>query len=156
MKFSLSAIALAAAVACVGAQDLSGLPTCALTCFAAAIPAAGCSLSDVKCQCTTGAAKIQESVTSCVPGKCSDDDIAKLSPAVESICEKNGVTISNLPTALPSGASASGASGSSTAKQTGSQTPTGTAAQASNTGAAGRNAAGLGIAALGFAAAFGL
>ncbi|KAF2644782.1 hypothetical protein P280DRAFT_179871 [Massarina eburnea CBS 473.64] len=151
MRF-FSTIALAASVAFVSAQDLSGLPTCALTCFATAVPAAGCSLADTKCQCTTGKDSITNSITSCVPGKCSSSDIAEIAPAVSAICQRAGITVSNLPTAVTSGSSNSTASATSGAS--GSKTSSGAAQQTSN--AAGALGIGMGAAALGFAAVFGL
>jgi hypothetical protein len=48
-------------------------------CLVAAIPASGCGVSDVKCQCTTGQAAITKSVTSCVSSKCQPDDQASTS-----------------------------------------------------------------------------
>ena len=46
-----------------------------LPCFASAVQGSGCGLSDTKCQCTTGNAKITESVTACAPSKCSAEDL---------------------------------------------------------------------------------
>jgi hypothetical protein len=74
MRFSTSAI-VACAFAFVAAQDLSNIPSCALPCFATAIQQSGCSLSDTKCQCTTGAQKITDSLTSCAPARCQGDDL---------------------------------------------------------------------------------
>jgi hypothetical protein len=73
MRFSI--LAVTAAIAVASAQDLSGIPTCALTCFAVAVPESGCSLTDSECQCTTGREKIESSITKCVPAKCSADDV---------------------------------------------------------------------------------
>lgn len=78
MRFSL--LALGAFCAVASAQDLSDIPSCALSCFAAAAPASGCSLTDQKCQCTTGKSAIEDSLMKCVPGKCSADEIASTSP----------------------------------------------------------------------------
>ncbi|KAF2712401.1 hypothetical protein K504DRAFT_203742 [Pleomassaria siparia CBS 279.74] len=154
MKFSFSAIAFAASIAFVNAQDVTGIPTCALTCFATAVPAAGCSLTDTKCQCTTGKDSITASLTSCVPGKCSADDIAKINPAVEAICANAGVTLSNLPTAASSGASAA-STASRTASVTGTKSSTSTSSATGavqSSGAAVANVANVGVMAMGFAA----
>lgn len=78
MRFSI--LALGAVCAVASAQSLGDIPQCALACFAAAVPASGCSLTDQKCQCTTGKSKIEDSITQCVPGKCSAEDIASMSP----------------------------------------------------------------------------
>ncbi|KAF2115902.1 hypothetical protein BDV96DRAFT_646077 [Lophiotrema nucula] len=157
MKFTLATIAFAASFALVNAQDLGDIPSCALTCFAAAVSGSGCSLSDTTCQCTTGRDSISQSVTGCVPGKCSDDDIAKITPAVEQICANKGITITDLPTAISSGSPSATGSGSRTASTTssGTQTASGASASASNTGAAVANVAGLGAVAFGLAAAIG-
>ncbi|KAF1953572.1 hypothetical protein CC80DRAFT_551218 [Byssothecium circinans] len=152
MRFSLSALAFAASLVFVNAQDLAGIPTCALSCFATAVPASGCSLSDTACQCTTGSSSIQNSLTSCVPGKCSTDDIAKIAPAVADICKRAGVTVSNLPTAAPSGTQ--NGTAASTSGISGSRTSSGVTQQTSN--AATVNGVGMGAAALGVAAMFGL
>ena len=71
--------ALGAVCAVASAQSLGDIPQCALACFAAAVPASGCSLTDQKCQCTTGKSKIEDSITQCVPGKCSAEEIASMS-----------------------------------------------------------------------------
>ncbi|KAH7139006.1 hypothetical protein B0J11DRAFT_32726 [Dendryphion nanum] len=150
MKFSFSFFALAASVALVSAQDLTGIPSCAIACFAVAVPSSGCSLTDTTCQCTTGRDKITSSLMECVPGKCSTSEIAQLAPAVENICKKAGITISNIPTAVPTGVQ----SGSGTAA---TRTPTITGAVASQTPGAGvANVAGMGAVAMGLVAAFGL
>ncbi|KAF2244135.1 hypothetical protein BU26DRAFT_522841 [Trematosphaeria pertusa] len=156
MRF-FSALAFAASLAFVGAQDLQGIPDCALTCFAAAVSGSGCSLSDTKCQCTTGSDAITSSVTSCVPSKCSAEEIAKIAPAVATICAKAGVSISSLPTTVPS-ASGGSSNGSQTASTTGSQsgTATGSGSAAENTGGAMANVASVGAVALGLAAVLGL
>ncbi|PSN67405.1 hypothetical protein BS50DRAFT_574104 [Corynespora cassiicola Philippines] len=150
MRFLFSAVALVVSFAAVNAQDLSGIPNCALPCFATAVPASGCSISDTECQCTTGRDSITQSITECVPGKCSSEDIASLASAVEGICQRAGVTVSDLPTSVPSGTS-----GSSNASGTARLTSTGTGSPAQSTGGAAVNAAGMGAVALGVAAVLG-
>lgn len=50
-----------------------------IPCFATAIQGSGCGLSDIKCQCTTGAEKIAASLATCAPQKCSESEIASTS-----------------------------------------------------------------------------
>ncbi|PVI06052.1 hypothetical protein DM02DRAFT_623370 [Periconia macrospinosa] len=153
MRFSLSAVAFAASLAFVNAQDLSGIPSCALTCFAAAVPASGCSLTDTKCQCTTGRDKVQGSLTQCVPERCSADDQTKVASAVVGICERAGVTVSNLPTAAPTAASGNttGLTGSRT-----SSTPSATRPAQQTGNVAAVNVMNVGVLAAGMAAVFAL
>ncbi|KAK7191189.1 hypothetical protein DPSP01_013524 [Paraphaeosphaeria sporulosa] len=161
MRFSLFALAAAATLA--AAQDLSDIPTCALSCFAIAVPASGCSLTDTTCQCTTGKDKIQESITKCIPDKCEAADIAKVAPAVAKLCAAAGITLSDLPTGTA--VSASGASNTASATGSASKTASGSASATSGaasstasgavqaTGAAVANGLGLGAVVFGLAAA---
>ncbi|KAH7401002.1 hypothetical protein DE146DRAFT_632039 [Phaeosphaeria sp. MPI-PUGE-AT-0046c] len=154
MRFSTSAIvAFATSFAFVAAQDLSTVPSCAIPCFATAIQSSGCSISDIKCQCTTGAEKIAASLLTCAPQKCSAGDIAKLEPAVSGLCSAAGVTLSNIPTAVPtSGAASTGAAASATASGSMSRPASASATLAQSTGAASANVVGLGAVAMGLAA----
>ena len=171
MRFSLFAIA--ATLALSSAQDLGNIPTCALSCFAVAVPASGCSLTDAKCQCTTGRDSITESITKCVPGKCSADEIAsryppthtrhgqhvnailEIAPAVQDICASAGITVSDLPTAVNSGSAAGSATGS-IASRTASVTGSSVTAATQSPGAGAANHVAMGAVALGLAAVFGL
>ncbi|KAF9740353.1 hypothetical protein PMIN06_005679 [Paraphaeosphaeria minitans] len=135
MRFSV--LALAAAATLAAAQNLGDIPSCAISCFAVAVPASGCSLTDTNCQCTTGKDQIQDSLTKCVPGKCDAADIAKIAPAVSKLCASAGITISDLPTAA---ASASGAS--NTASATGSVSKTASGGTSATSGAASSTASG--------------
>ncbi|KAF1948006.1 hypothetical protein EJ02DRAFT_10263 [Clathrospora elynae] len=164
MRFQATVFAVAASLAMVGAQDLSGIPSCALPCFVAALPGSNCAISDTKCQCTTGREAIQNSLLTCAPQRCQGEDITKLAPAVEKLCEAVGVTISDVPTApvssgyaAPTGsasmsASMSHVSGSKTASKSASATGSGAPAQTTNAAAA--NVAGMGALAMGMAAVF--
>ncbi|CAI6340172.1 unnamed protein product [Periconia digitata] len=161
MRFSLSSavVAVAACFALVGAQDLQGIPTCALTCFAAAVPASGCTLTDTTCQCTTGKDKIAESVTSCVVQRCSAEDQGKIASAVTGICSRAGVTVSDLPTSTGAVASSTGsATGSKngTSGVTGVKPSSGAPAEQTGNVAAQGGAVSLGALAIGMAAVFGL
>lgn len=81
---------------------------------------------------------------------CTDIRLPALASAVEGICQRAGVTVSNLPTGVPSGTS-----GSSNASGTARLTSTGTGSPAQSTGGAAINAAGMGAVALGVAAVLG-
>ncbi|KAL5115071.1 hypothetical protein ACEQ8H_007046 [Pleosporales sp. CAS-2024a] len=102
MRFSTSAI-VACIVAFAAAQDVSQLPSCASPCFASAIAASGCQLSDIKCQCTTGAAALAASLNQCTSTKCSPDDLQKLGMVSAGICVKAGFPVSMPPQASPTG-----------------------------------------------------
>jgi hypothetical protein len=103
-----------------------------IPCFAVAASGSGCAFTDMKCQCTTGREKIQASLLSCTPSKCSPEDlVSKFAPvihlclshtatntcasevgtAVQGLCAKAGVTITDVPSSMPSatGAAASAA-----------------------------------------------
>ncbi|XTI85981.1 hypothetical protein V2W45_1340913 [Cenococcum geophilum] len=115
MKFTTSIVAFCAAFAAVSAQDVSGLPSCSLACFAAAIQDSGCSTSDTVCQCTTGKDKITASVTPCISKSCSADDAAKVLSAGNAICASALSSASTGgTTATMSGAAASGAASTAT------------------------------------------
>ncbi|KAF2191002.1 hypothetical protein K469DRAFT_732524 [Zopfia rhizophila CBS 207.26] len=157
MKFTATVFAFAASLALVGAQDLTGIPPCAISCFAAALPASGCSATDTKCQCTTGKDAITKSVATCIPSKCSADDQSKVLPAAEAICAKAGITVSGDNTAsATAGASATGVASNVTATASGVRSATGTASAQQTTNAAIANVAGLGAVAFGIAAVLGL
>lgn len=49
-----------------------------LPCLIKAVPSSGCTATDVKCQCTTGQAKLAESLQGCIPSACSADDAASM------------------------------------------------------------------------------
>ncbi|OAL43662.1 hypothetical protein IQ07DRAFT_666090 [Pyrenochaeta sp. DS3sAY3a] len=158
MRFQATLAAFAASLAFVNAQDLSGVPTCAIPCFVAALPGSGCGITDTVCQCTTGRESIQNSILSCAPQRCSESDVATIASAVQTLCANAGVTISNVPTAaptsgttLPSGSSAASAattvlSGTRTMSMTASRSATGSAPASQSTGAAvgGRDVSGWG------------
>ncbi|KAH8707097.1 hypothetical protein GQ44DRAFT_628898 [Phaeosphaeriaceae sp. PMI808] len=158
MRFKVSAIfAFATTLVCVSAQDLSSLPGCAIPCFAAAIQGSGCTLSDAKCQCTTGRDSISNSLLQCLPTRCSAQEQAKIAPAVQTLCAAAGVTISDVPTAVPSassgGSATSAVNGTRAVSSTRSGTASPTQGTTQSTGAASSNhVAGAGAIALGFMA----
>ncbi|KAJ4343653.1 hypothetical protein N0V95_006592 [Ascochyta clinopodiicola] len=111
MRFSTIA-AFATSLAVVSAQtpDLSSVPDCAVACLIAAIPGSGCGVTDVTCQCTTGQASITNSLTSCIPSRCSADDAAKVAPALAGVCSAAGISVSVPASAAATSAAASAAS----------------------------------------------
>jgi len=164
MRFQATIVAFAASLALTGAQDLSSVPQCALPCLIQAVPSSGCTTADIKCQCTTGQAKLAESLTACIPKACSADDQAKVTPALLQICKSAGITVS-VPASAASAASAaaSAASSAGSAVASGAASATSKTASASASGASGApaeaskaaapaNMAGLGAVALGLAA----
>ncbi|CAA9966692.1 hypothetical protein CFE70_009788 [Pyrenophora teres f. teres 0-1] len=168
MRFQASVLAVAASAALVSAQNanagLSAVPSCAVPCFTEALPASGCAVTDVKCQCTTGRDPLTAALMKCVPTKCSPEELANLQPALVKLCEQAGVTLSGIPSAtatasgsspmasgvMPSGSTPSGsmASGAPTATRSG-------APQQTQNAAAGM-AVEFGAIAMGIAAVFGL
>ncbi|KAG9379354.1 CFEM multi-domain protein [Pyrenophora tritici-repentis] len=79
MRFQASVLAVAASVALVSAQNtpnLSAVPSCAVPCFSEALPSSGCSVTDIKCQCTTGREPLTAALMKCVPTKCSPQELA--------------------------------------------------------------------------------
>ncbi|KAF2027409.1 hypothetical protein EK21DRAFT_114898 [Setomelanomma holmii] len=139
MRFS-AILAFATSLAFVAAQDLSGIPSCAIPCFAAAVGGSGCGLTDTKCQCTTGRESITNSLNGCTPSRCSASEIASIASAVQTLCAAAGVTITNIPTVVPSSlasAATSVVSGTATRSQT--KSATGSATAAASTGAAAGN-----------------
>ncbi|KAF9697004.1 hypothetical protein EKO04_004964 [Ascochyta lentis] len=110
MRFSTIA-AFATSLAVVSAQtpDLSSVPDCAVACLIAAIPGSSCGVTDVMCQCTTGQSSITTSLESCIPGRCSAEDAAKVAPALASVCSAAGVSVS-VPASMAATSAASAAS----------------------------------------------
>ncbi|KAK3080495.1 hypothetical protein LTS18_000814 [Coniosporium uncinatum] len=95
-------------------QDLSAFPECSLQCFATHVPATGCALTDVLCQCTAPAKdQITRAVTPCVIEACGPVDAVKVQPATQAACERA------LASASASG-SGSGSGGGAGASRTGS------------------------------------
>merc|ERR1712137_736083 len=142
MRFQATVLAVAASLAFVGAQDLSGIPQCAIPCFVAALPSSNCGVTDTNCQCTSGRSAIENSLLTCAPERCEQSEISSLAPAVSSLCAAAGVTLSDIPTAVPSsGASMTGSmmssmmSGSPTVSGSMSPTSSGVAEQTENAAA---------------------
>ncbi|KAK7959539.1 uncharacterized protein PG986_004393 [Apiospora aurea] len=66
MKYAFTAVAL---IAAVSAQDMSGIPACAVPCIQSAAATTSCSATDYKCICNDVDA-IQGAASSCVMDKC--------------------------------------------------------------------------------------
>ncbi|KNG49607.1 CFEM-like protein [Stemphylium lycopersici] len=76
MRFQATVLAVVASVAFVGAQDLSGIPQCAIPCFVAALPKSNCGVTDTKCQCTSGKSAIENELLTCAPERCEQSEIS--------------------------------------------------------------------------------
>ncbi|PSS24963.1 hypothetical protein M430DRAFT_39128 [Amorphotheca resinae ATCC 22711] len=126
MRYSLLALAVAATSAY--AQDLSTIPSCALSCLIAAIPATGCQTTDFPCVCKA-AGVLTPQVTPCAEKSCSAADIAALPSDLESFCSQAGVTIT---ISVPSSAAASSTAASSSSSASSSAPATSSAATTSS------------------------
>ncbi|KAI0532621.1 hypothetical protein GGR58DRAFT_160462 [Xylaria digitata] len=92
MQFKVATLSLLAAV--VAAQNstslpdlVSELPTCAISCFESGAKSAGCSTTDFSCLCGDGKSSFISSAITCVPGKCSGDDLSNTISLAGKICE---------------------------------------------------------------------
>ncbi|KAF3051025.1 hypothetical protein E8E11_007285 [Didymella keratinophila] len=111
MRFStIAASAISLVIVSAQTPDLSNVPNCAVPCLVSAIPGSGCSVTDVTCQCTTGQSAITSSLESCLPSKCSTDDLAKVAPALAGLCSAAGISVSIPASAAATSAAASAAS----------------------------------------------
>ncbi|KAJ9627553.1 uncharacterized protein PV06_05893 [Exophiala oligosperma] len=131
MRFTIASVGIFALFNLASSQDLSGLPSCALSCATGAIGSTGCALTDAKCICT--ATNFLSGVETCVQGACSQaDQQATLQFAVK-FCAQANVTIT-LPTApATSGAPASTAPPMTPATMTSSAGMSSSASQAPST-----------------------
>ncbi|KAL6250794.1 hypothetical protein RBB50_003097 [Rhinocladiella similis] len=130
MRFTIASVGLFALFNLASTQDLSNLPSCALSCATNAIGSTGCALTDAKCICT--ATNFLSGVETCIQGACSQaDQQATLQFAVQ-FCAQANVTIT-LPTAAPATSSGGPAStGSSAAPASTPATTTSSAGVASS------------------------
>ncbi|KAM0356137.1 hypothetical protein ACHAPU_000532 [Fusarium lateritium] len=77
-----------AAVGLVAAQDLTGLPTCAVKCLQEFIPQAGCDLDDTACQCEPSfQSKLLPIITPCLTKACEIADLVKAQSAAADSCK---------------------------------------------------------------------
>ncbi|KAK2846314.1 hypothetical protein FQN49_005849 [Arthroderma sp. PD_2] len=125
----LSAIAAAALVAVVAAQDIAQLPQCAQACAGQGFPS-DCG-ADVKCICTSES--FLNAITCCVASNCTPDEQKKTIKFAKGICGGVGVSVPDS-AVCPTGSGTSG-SPSSTPTSAGSETGsvTGTAITGSST-----------------------
>ncbi|KAI1139174.1 hypothetical protein F5Y05DRAFT_340274 [Hypoxylon sp. FL0543] len=82
-------VAFAAAQNSTSLPDLvSQLPQCASSCLSSAAQTAGCSAEDFTCLCGDKKESFISSITGCIglSGKCSSDDINKLTTLAPEIC----------------------------------------------------------------------
>ncbi|KIW95762.1 uncharacterized protein Z519_02826 [Cladophialophora bantiana CBS 173.52] len=139
MRFlSLAAVGISSLLHFGVSQDLSGLPTCAVTCALNAISSTGCSATDAACVCQ--ASSFLTGVYSCISTACNASDIAATLQFAEQYCGSAGVSIT-LPsasaTAGPTFTSGStGATASASATVTSSYVPASGAPAATYTGGA--------------------
>ncbi|KAK8062373.1 hypothetical protein PG997_014470 [Apiospora hydei] len=85
MKYAFTAVAL---IAAVSAQDMSGIPACAVPCIQSAAATTSCSATDYKCICNDVDA-IQSAASSCVMDKCGATvAVSQVLPAVKDFCAK--------------------------------------------------------------------
>jgi len=100
MRFlTLAAVGVSALLQLAAAQDLSSLPSCAVTCAINAIGATGCATTDAKCICT--ATSFLSGVQTCISTACNATDQAATLAFAQQFCGSAGVTIT-LPTAAAS------------------------------------------------------
>ncbi|CAH0044275.1 unnamed protein product [Clonostachys solani] len=143
MKFSLVAIAFAAAVS---AQSRSDIPECAIGCLDDVIKSkTSCSVDDFNCVCKNFEA-LQGDATPCVLEKCgAETALNQVLPAVQKLCAAVSASPSSSAAAATSSgsasasasasASSSASSGSSSASKSAATTPassTGTTKPTSN------------------------
>ncbi|KIX95851.1 uncharacterized protein Z520_08559 [Fonsecaea multimorphosa CBS 102226] len=139
MRFlSLAAVGLSSLLHLAASQDLSSLPTCAVSCALTAISSTGCQATNATCVCE--ASSFLTGVYSCIQGACNATDIAATLQFAESYCGSAGISIT-LPTASATAGptftpSSSSAPASAPATLTSSYAPASATPAATYTGAA--------------------
>jgi len=86
--------------------NVSSLPPCSVSCFATAIEASGCGLTDYVCQCTTGKQALVASLSPCIEKACSPADQEVAALGALAICEA-ALTTSSSSVATATGTAAS-------------------------------------------------
>ncbi|KAI9050600.1 hypothetical protein LZ554_005759 [Drepanopeziza brunnea f. sp. 'monogermtubi'] len=87
MQFSI--VVMAALASLASAQNLEGIPTCALQCLSQAVVTGGCDAADQACQCGPAKEAIAAAATPCLLTACTDAaDLAKAASVGNGICEK--------------------------------------------------------------------
>ena len=82
MKTTLILAAAAGAMA----QNLAGMPSCAVPCITSAVSQAGCAATDVACQCGPTQAQIAQIAGGCVLGACPASEINNVVSAGSALC----------------------------------------------------------------------
>jgi len=97
MRFlSLAAFSITSLLRLAASQDLSSLPTCAVSCAVNAIGSTGCAVTDALCICQ--ATSFLSGVQTCISTACNATDQAATLQFALQFCSSAGVTIT-LPTA---------------------------------------------------------
>ncbi|MCJ1318448.1 hypothetical protein MMC15_003776 [Xylographa vitiligo] len=91
MQYSKLAFLAALAAPLVAAQDLSGLPSCALTPAINSLSSTGCALTDVACICNDSS--FLHSLETTVEAVCDQADLAKALQFAQTLCLSAGVTL---------------------------------------------------------------
>ncbi|OQV07606.1 CFEM domain-containing protein isoform 3 [Cladophialophora immunda] len=139
MRFlALAAVGLSSFLHLAASQDLSTLPTCAVSCALNAISSTGCATTDAACICQ--ASSFLSGVYSCISTACNATDIAATLQFAETFCGQAGVSIT-LPTASATAGptftpSSTSAPASASATLTSSYVPASGAPAATYTGGA--------------------
>ncbi|EXJ64907.1 hypothetical protein A1O7_01246, partial [Cladophialophora yegresii CBS 114405] len=97
--FSVAAVGISTLLHFAASQDLSTLPSCAVSCATSAIGSTGCAITDAACVCS--ASSFLTGVQSCISTACSPTDQAATLAFAQQYCGSAGVTIT-LPTASAS------------------------------------------------------
>ncbi|EHK97520.1 hypothetical protein GLAREA_12022 [Glarea lozoyensis ATCC 20868] len=86
MKFTSVVVLAAAGIA--SAQNLQGIPECAVKCIRDAIEKAGCSLTDSPCQCGPKQADIADNATPCVVSSgCTPVEVGLTANQGQALCK---------------------------------------------------------------------
>ncbi|KAJ2975344.1 hypothetical protein NQ176_g5573 [Zarea fungicola] len=132
MKVALASLAV---IGLAAAQDLSGIPTCALGCITKVIPSSACSLTDVKCFCNAEKqAQIQNLAGNCLNEACTAAELIKAENATKSICAELTSTAPATVT-VTAGSSSSSSASSSSASTTGTNASNSTVSTSSTSSA---------------------
>ncbi|MCJ1414469.1 hypothetical protein MMC32_000795 [Xylographa parallela] len=91
MQYSKIAFIAALAAPLVAAQDLSGLPSCALTPAINSLSSTGCALTDVACICNDKSFLMSLETT--VEAVCDQADLTKALQFAQTLCLSAGVTL---------------------------------------------------------------
>ncbi|MCJ1432441.1 hypothetical protein MMC27_001797 [Xylographa pallens] len=91
MQYSKIAFLAALAAPLVAAQDLSGLPSCALTPAINSLSSTGCALTDVACICNDKSFLMSLETT--VEAVCDQADLTKALQFAQTLCLSAGVTL---------------------------------------------------------------